>query len=177
MKTLQFLTPCTHNKYFLFSLFSENMIYSNSTINMVWPVECQNRRLAFQLSSIEQHTFHSMLLQLATPQSLDIRSLQDPISLQVKFYALILLPFYGAISHLSSEIKIKSQLLSKAFLDSNRQLLVMSTVLQSTEVDIGTVYGNMLYCNLHAQIICFFYSVGLWMADATLYFSLYPHSF
>lgn len=52
---------------------------------------------------------------------MDARSFQDSISVHKQFSAPLLLPFYWAISYLSSKIKIKSLPLGKDFLDFNRQ--------------------------------------------------------
>lgn len=127
MKDITILTPHTrvhthtHSLTYiklLFSLPTENVLYSDSTINIVvWPVECYKSGLLL----IKQHRFYSTLLQLAILQSMDVRFSHDSISLHKQFSARILLPCYWVIFYLSSEIKIKSLPLRKAFWDVNRQ--------------------------------------------------------
>lgn len=86
-----------------------------------------------------------MLLQLSTLSSMDARSFHDSISVHKQFSALLLLPFYWAISYLSSKIKIKSLPLGKDFLDFNRQSWLLCP-LYSTALSLIMLQYELTHC-------------------------------
>ena len=102
----------THTIIVFVLTFSGNILYSNSTINKVWPEEYQNRSSKHLiLCSYNQLLFSLWIL--------------NPfmILFPCMCNSMLLYSFYRVISYLCSKIKNKIKLLSKAFMDFSSCLL------------------------------------------------------